>query len=102
MAKFSKTNPGATGEPIAKSNTKRRVMTEALMLALNKAIDEDGKPTKRITMIADKLAQKAAEGEIAAIKECFDRTEGKAAQAILLQGDEDNPVVTKIVMEIIE
>lgn len=71
-------------------------MTDALMISLNRIVDgivdEDGKPTKRLSMIADKLAEKAAEGDTQAIKEIFDRTEGKAAQALILQGDEDKPI----------
>lgn len=97
MAKFSKDNQPATrgeGEPIAKSNTKRRVLSEALMVALNRRdlVGDDKKPTKRLTQIANQLSKKAAEGDIPAIKECFDRTEGKAAQAMILQGDKDNPI----------
>ncbi|MCK5013199.1 MAG: hypothetical protein KAS66_05225 [Candidatus Omnitrophica bacterium] len=71
-------------------------MTDALMLSLNREvegiIDADGKPTKRLSMIADKLTEKASEGDTQAIKEVFDRTEGKAAQAIQLSGDEDSPL----------
>ena len=102
---FSKDNKGATGEVIAQSNTKRRVMTDALMLALNREVTDaainDGKPTKKLSIIADKLVDKARDGDTQAIKEVFDRTEGKAAQALLLQGDEDNPVISKVVMEIV-
>lgn len=80
-----------TPEQNASGPKKRKVMTDALMVALNREAEAaDGKPTKRLTMIADKLAQKAAEGDIQAIKEVFDRTEGKAAQAII--GDPEQPV----------
>lgn len=106
--KFSKDNQPATrgeGEVIAKSNTKRRVMTDALMISLNRVVDgiaeTDGKPTRRLTQIADKLAEKAAEGDTQAIKEIFDRTEGKAAQAIIHQGDADKPVETKYTVEFV-
>lgn len=70
---------------------RRKVMTEALMSALHREAERaDGTKTKRLMMIADKLAEKAAEGDIQAIKEVFDRTEGKAAQAII--GDPDQPM----------
>lgn len=58
-------------------------MTDALMIALHREVESsEGKKTKRLSLIADQLAAKAAEGDIQAIKEIFDRTEGKAAQAI--------------------
>lgn len=100
--KFSKDNQPAirnNGPAVAESNGKRRMMTEALMLALNQEVEDvvsgNGKKTKRLSQIAAKLAQKAVEGDIVAIKECFDRTEGKAAQAMILQGDPDNPIETR-------
>jgi hypothetical protein len=100
MTEFSTTyqppNEAKT-EAVATSNRKRRVMTDALMLALQREIDKgDGKPTKRISMIADKLVEKAAEGDIQAIKEVFDRTEGKAAQAIEHMGEGGGPILTGI------
>lgn len=102
---FSKDKKGASGAVIAKSNTKRRFMTEALMLALNREVEDaainDGKPTKKLAIIADRLANNAADGDLGAIKEIFDRTEGKAAQAIIHQGDADNPLNTKWTVEFI-
>jgi hypothetical protein len=81
-----------------KANGKRGIMTEALMVALKREVDviveEGGKPvkTRRLALIAEKLAAKASDGDTQAIKEVFDRTEGKAAQAMILQGDEDKPI----------
>lgn len=100
--KFSKDNQPSTrgeGEPIAKSNVKRKIMTDALMLALNREVDEvadDGstKPTKQIAVIAKKLVEIAAQGNTKAIQEIFDRTEGKAAQAIELTGKDGGPIET--------
>lgn len=83
MAKITKDNNPANGESVAKSNKSRKLMTDALMLALNREVaSADGVPTKRLNIIADKLAEKAAEGDVVAIKEVFDRTEGKAVQAV--------------------
>ena len=70
-------------------------MTDALMLALKREsalTGEDGKARKRVNVIAEQLAVKAEEGDLQAIKEIFDRTEGKAAQAIVHSGDIDDPV----------
>lgn len=96
MAKFSKGNqPEQRGDPKANgaANGRRTIMTDALMLALKREVDGlDGKPTKRLNMIAERLAEKAAEGDTQAIKEIFDRTEGKAAQAIELSGQGGGPI----------
>ena len=104
MAKFSKKNQpdtGGAGEVIAKSNTKRRIMTDALMLALNREVEDcDGKPTKQLAIIAKKLTEKAAEGDTQAIKEIFDRTDGKAMQAMELSGPDGGPMETKWTVEI--
>lgn len=83
MTEFSDTYQPAD-EARKLGRNKRKVMTSALMLALEREVEiGEGKPTKRITVIAEALAAKAAEGDMVAIKEVFDRTEGKAAQAIM-------------------
>lgn len=106
MSKFSKDKQPSDGVR-KEGRAKRTIMTDALMIALNREVTDaalnDGKPTKRIAQIAEKLVAKAGDdGDNQAIKEIFDRTEGKAAQALTLLGDEDNPIVTKIVQEIVE
>jgi hypothetical protein len=54
-------------------------MADALRLALHReALDANGRPTKRLTLIADRLVQKAVDGDIAAIKDVFDRIDGRA------------------------
>ena len=97
--RFSKDNqPDQRGDPKenGKGNAKRLIMTDALMISLNRVVDDivdgDGKPTKKLSLIADKLTEKAAEGDIQAIKEIFDRTQGKAAQAITLEGNPEKPL----------
>ena len=64
-----------------------------------KGVDvETGKPaTIRITMptkrnIVQALLKKACSGDVPAIKEIFDRLEGKAPQALELSGKEGGPV----------
>jgi len=47
---------------------------------------------KKLRAIADKLIDKAAEGDIAAIRELGDRLDGKAAQQVALTGLDDGPV----------
>lgn len=74
-------------------------MRDALMVALNRAAkDADGKPTKRLYIIAEKLASKAESGDndaLGAIREIFDRIDGKPAQSIGLgQADDLKPLET--------
>lgn len=66
-------------------------MRDAIMIALNReAQDADGKPTRKLNLIAEKLVDLAIEGDMQAIKEIADRTDGKAVQT--LAGDESAPL----------
>ena len=108
MAKFTKDHQPETrgcGEVIAKSNGRRAVMTAALMKALHtesNETDENGKPRKQLNLIANKLVKLAAEGDTMAIKEVFDRTEGKARQAMELSGPDGGPMETKWTVEVVD
>jgi hypothetical protein len=80
------------GNPNPKGSKPDKLMRDALMIALNReAINSDGVPTKKLNLIADKLVDKAAEGDLTAIKEINDRVDGKAPQGIT--GDDENPLV---------
>ncbi len=64
-----------------------KLMRDALILELNReAQDADGQMTKRLRHIARKLVDKAAEGDVAAIKEVNDRVDGKAHQSVEMSG----------------
>lgn len=93
--KFSKDNqPDRRGDPLeaGQANADKHLLSNALRLALHREVkDADGKPTKRLNMIAEKLARAAEGGDLPAIKEVFDRTEGKAPQAITHEGG-DKPI----------
>lgn len=58
--------------------------------ALRMELAAVGDDSKALRMIAQKLIEKASEGDLQAIKELADRTDGKVPQAII--GDEENPV----------
>lgn len=76
-----------------------KLMRDALILALNReAQSADGEPTKKLNKIAEKLVEKAIEGDIQAIKEVNDRVDGKAPMTI--GGDPDSPltVINEIMM----
>lgn len=47
--------------------------------------------------MANALFEKAAEGDIGAIKELGDRLDGKAQQENVVSGDQDNPVMIQVV-----
>lgn len=65
-------------------------------------LKEAGEDHKALRIIAAKLIEMAQGGDMQAIKELADRTDGKPAQAIV-GDDESDPinVVTKIVREIV-
>jgi hypothetical protein len=55
-----------------------KLMRDALMVALHReAEDAQGQPTKRLYLVADRLVDLAANGNVPAIKEVFDRIDGK-------------------------
>jgi len=70
-----------------------KLMRDALMVALKReAKDAEGKPTTKLALIADKLVDLAADGDVQAIKEIGDRVDGRPAQAIT--GPGGGPVET--------
>jgi hypothetical protein len=79
-------------EAVAQSNRKRKIITDALMLALNREIDNNGVMTKRINVIADQIVLKACEGDVSAFKEVRDTVEGKPLQAIEASGPDGGPI----------
>ncbi len=74
------------GNPKPTGSKPDKLMRDALMVALNReAKDANGQPTKRLYIIAEKLASKAESGDpdaLSAIREVFDRVDGKPAQSI--------------------
>lgn len=71
------------GAPLGNTNFKDgKIWRDAIKRAV---LADDG---KRLRAIAEKLLDKASEGDVAAIKELGDRIDGKAAQAVMLAGDE--------------
>ena len=88
----------ARKEP-SKGSKPDKLMRDAIMLALHReAEDSGGKKTKKLNIIATKLVDAAAGGDIQAIKEIADRVDGKPAQAIQHQGDEESPMVFKVTL----
>lgn len=52
-----------------------------------------------LNRLAESLLDKAAEGDMAALKELGDRLDGKSAQAVTVSGDEEAPLKAYIKVE---
>lgn len=77
------------GAPFGNSNAKKenRIFGDEL----RKAIAQDER--KRIRMGIERLLDKVSEGDLPAMKELADRTDGKPAQGVTISGDEDSPLL---------
>ena len=70
-----------------------KLMRDALLLELNREAKlADGKVTKRLRAVARKLVDRAEQGDVPAIKEIFDRVDGRVPQAQHPSGPEDAPI----------
>lgn len=68
-----------------------RLMNETLKRIL---IQNDG---LRARNIAEALVTKAEDGDVPAIKEVFDRTDGKVVQENKISGDPDAPIIINVI-----
>lgn len=81
------------GAPKGNTNARKaRVWTQAINNAFKKRSQTEA--MEELQKVANKLIDMALDGDLGAIKEIGDRLEGKPAQVI--QGDSENPLVTKI------
>lgn len=87
MAKFEEGNQAA-----AKGRT-----VEKLIERIN--LQED---SKRLRQGLEVLMDKVADGDQRALEFVTERLDGKARQAIDVGGQEDNPIVTEIIVKVIE
>lgn len=76
----------AAPEGNTNSSKSNRLWGETIKRAV---LQSDG---ARLRAIAEKLLDKASEGDIQAIKELGDRLDGKAAQSVALMGGDGGPV----------
>lgn len=73
------------GNPNPTGSKPDKLMRDALILALNReATTPDGKKTKRLYIVADKLVELACQGDVGAIREINDRVDGKVPQAVAI------------------
>lgn len=75
-----------------------KLIRDALLIAVKRHCkDDNGKKTTYLNRIATKVVTLAASGDVPAIKELFDRIDGKPAQAVELSGDAANPVAFNMI-----
>lgn len=77
-----------------KNATKNRPWAEALNRAL---LAEDG---KKLRSLAEKLIERAHNGDVTALKEIGDRVDGKVLQSIEHSGPDGGPIETKNKLDI--
>ena len=75
-----------------------KLWRDAIMVAVKReTTGADGKPTKKLALLADKLVNEAINGNVAAIKEIGDRLDGRATQPI--SGDSERPTLTVVYVD---
>lgn len=88
----------------SKGSKPDKILRDALILELNRMTDlDDGEKVKKVNRVVHKLVEAAMDGKVDAIREVFDRVEGKATQPV--SGDpEGDPIrlVTRIEMAVID
>ncbi|MDA1129789.1 MAG: hypothetical protein O2913_14015 [Chloroflexi bacterium] len=58
-----------------------KLWRDAIMVAVKRETnDADGKPSRKLALLADKLVNEALNGNVVAMKEIGDRLDGKASQ----------------------
>lgn len=67
----------------SKGSKPDKIIRDALILELNRMTDgDDGQKIKKVNRLVHKLVESGMAGKIDAIKEIFDRTEGRPTQQL--------------------
>lgn len=77
--------PGQSGLPGGRNNPRNRMLTDALIVRLlhEEGVEAGPKQLRtNLQVIVEKLVDMARNGDAYAIKECWDRVEGKALQTL--------------------
>lgn len=71
---------------------------------LRKVLDETdgGTEYKKAEQIVRKLVDNAMQGDMASIKECLDRMDGKPAQSVDVGGPDGGEIVFKTIVEMVK
>jgi hypothetical protein len=88
-------------QPGNQNAKKSRLFEQALIRAIKQRDLKEG-DGETLRKIVEALLDKAIAGDLNAIKESRDTLDGKPPQQVQLQGDEENPLVTKIVREVVK
>lgn len=72
----------AASNNLGKGSKPDKIIRDALILELNRLELSDGEKVKRINRVVTKLVDAAVDGKVDAIREIFDRVEGKAKQEV--------------------
>jgi len=86
----------------SKGSKPDKILRDALILELNRETkDDDGKKIKKVSRVVRKLVEAGMDGKVDAIKEIWDRVEGKATQPVA--GDPDGvPILHRIERVIVD
>lgn len=80
---------------VNKGNTNSSKINRLLGNTLKRKLIQD--EAKRANKVVDALITKAEDGDVHAIKEVLDRTDGKVVQESKISGDNDEPLMIKVV-----
>ncbi len=72
------------GRGDSKGSKPDKIIRDALILELNRMDTHDGEKVKKVNRIVHKLVNCAIEGKIDAIREIFDRVEGRPSQDVAI------------------
>ncbi len=86
--------PGQSGNPGGRPKSK--LVTQAYQELLEEVDRKSGKTFAQI--IAEKVIREALNNNLAAVKEITDRTEGKAAQAVVVGGAGGGPPTMRVII----
>lgn len=88
------------GAPLGNQNGAKAKVWSA---AIARALAERSRVTQKEALdeLAGVLLDRAAEGDLAALKELGDRLDGRPAQSVAVANDDDKPFITKIIREIV-
>lgn len=79
-----------------KNASKNKLWAETINRAL---LAEDG---RKLRALADRLIDKALEGDVTALKEIGDRMDGKSVQAIEASGPDGEPLIAEIRVTVVD
>ena len=88
-----------------RNSSKGREWSDAVrraMFAESNEIDDKGERKKKLYVAATQLVDLACEGDMAALKECGDRLDGKPAQAITGPQGEPITLVQRVIVQVTE